>query len=69
MARGANKRKRAGRRPARQPSGQPAWGLPWPDCTIDQQLPAELLPFLLCEEQKPAFQKSMLSRIIKSLIN
>lgn len=54
--------KKAGREPAGQPSDRP-------DIFLARQLPAELFPFLLCQEQKLTFQKSMLSRIFKSFIN
>ncbi len=54
--------KKAGRGPAGQLSCRP-------ELFLARQLPAELFPFLLCQEQKPTFQKSMLSRIFKSLVN
>jgi len=69
MASGKKKSQPAGQRPARQPSGLPARGLFWPEDFPFRQLPAELIPFWLCQEQIPAGKKSLLSRILKSFIN
>jgi|GEM_PF-2298456 len=61
--------RRKGRRPVGQPSAPQVWWLFLPDSFVIPQFPTELIPFMLCPEQKPAFQNSMLSRIYKGFIN